>query len=253
MQLDGPLSLKKQRILLAIRTSEETDTDGRPKADFSQLREWTDISRGSMQYQFDSLEEDGLIEVSYRDLDEMDTEREPPKLAILPEEVVDAIDTAGLTRDAFFESVAETADPRTFSSIFDRMDAVEELVEAYREDSISYYKKASRAGTDARERAAKLEERLNEIAEAIDSMKTHIRSLNGFVEAHGDRLDALDADCGSLGNHVNKSFETVRGRFDSLTHRTEEHEARLTRVEAYLAENGGKLRTPQFDCEERVC
>jgi hypothetical protein len=259
MATDGPLSLKKQRILLAIRTGDETDSRGRPQADFSQLREWTGISRGSMQYQFGTLEEDGFIEVTRRDPNEMDTEREPPKLAILPDEVVDAIDTGGLTRDAFFESVAETADPRTFSDIFERMDAVEELVDSYRRDSITHYKKASAAGTDARKRAVDVAERMDGVMETLNTVKRATQSLKDSMNNYTERLDKVEAsvsqaatDVESLTAYVQNLVENMNVRFRNVAASVDDCDARLTRVEEYLEENGGKMRAPGFEREEPI-
>lgn len=258
------LSLDDQRLLLAIRSSKEKNEDGYQQADFSQLRQWLDWSRNRMDSRFDSLDERGLISISYRSPDEMETNRTPPRIARLTGEAVGLIQTGAL-KDAMFERVSETADPQTYDEIFERLEAVESLVESYRTESVTYYEKWSSILTELRERAGNHDEDLDGVESKISRLTSQVSTV--YATLYED--DSVSRDYTGLNSAVDELISDVYSLHQAIARqesqvvelkeaiqdekRTDQSiRERLERLEGYLQANGHRLRSEKFEVDEET-
>jgi hypothetical protein len=59
-------------------------------------------------------------------------------------------------------------------------------------------------------------------------------------------------DANNYSENLQSLVEKMNARFRNVAASVEDHNARLARVEEYLAENGGEVRAPEFEREEPV-
>jgi len=257
------LSLDDQRVLLAIRSSQEKDKDGRQRADFSQLREWLGWKYDRLDYRLGRLEELDFISISYRSPEEVENNRTPPRVATLTDAALELIHNQGL-KDAMFEKIPETADPRTYEEIFDRLNLIEGLLDEYRQESMTYYEKWSSVLTELRTTVAQREETIASFAEDLGECRQRISTLFAtlYTEDEGSRdysgvnvaLDHLQEQTARLrtvqathGEHLDQTSQRVH------TMQTELHEleSRVVAIEEYLRNNGHRWQPQRFESDER--
>jgi hypothetical protein len=256
---DDELGLDEQRFLLAIRSSQEEDEHGLQQADFTQLRDWLGWSSNKLDYRFEQLEERGLITVSYRSEEEIDTNRHPPRLATLTETAIQLSNDGGL-KDAMFEQVRETADPRTYDEIFDRLDAVETLVEEYQRESIDHYKKWSQVLTELRENASADASAISDLRSRVEDCSRQISLLLGtvYTDEGGTRdytgvnetLDQIIKRLNQIGDIESSHQERVHrveGRIESRKSEAAVLDTRVTTIEEYLQSEGHRMRPARFE------
>jgi DNA-binding MarR family transcriptional regulator len=257
------LALDDQRVLLAIRSSQEKDELGYQRADFSQLREWLDWKYDRLDYRIDKLEQRGLISISHRSPEEVETNRDPPRLATLTESARELIKNRGL-KDAMFEKIPETADPRTYDELFKRLDVIESLLEEHKQESITYYEKWSSVLTKLRTAVTQHEDSMasfgKELRECRQRISTVLATL--YTEDEGSRdysgvnlaLDHLQEQMAHLrtvqATHDDNLNQTAqRAQTTEIGLRELEH--RVTAIEEYLRENGHRWQPQRFETDEK--
>ena len=257
------LSLDDQRVLLAIRSSQEQDSEGYQRADFSQLRGWLDWDSDRLDYRLGRLEECGLISISYRSPDEVETNRTPPRIATLTDVALEHIHNQGL-QDAMFERIPETADPRTYEGMFDRLDVIESLVDEYKKESMTYYKKWSSVLTKLRTTVAQREETIASFAKDLNECHQRISTLFAtlYTEDEGSRdysgvnvtLDHLQEQTTRLrtvqathSEHLDQTTQqahTIETELQGLA-------SRVAAIEEYLRDNGHRWQPQRFESDGR--
>ena len=252
------LSLDDQRVLLAIRSSQEIDEEGHQRADFSQLREWLGWKYDRLDYRLGRLEDLDFISITYRSSEEIETNRTPPRVATLTEVAIELIQNQGL-KDAMFEKIPETADPRTYEEIFDRLDLIEGLLDEYRQESMTYYKKWSSVLTELRTTVSQRESKIDSLAKELQENHQRISMLLGtlYTEENGSRdysgvneaLDLLEQRSHQLRNAqstLGTRIDETEQETDSVRIELRELERRVQEIENYLRSNGHRWQPQRF-------
>jgi DNA-binding MarR family transcriptional regulator/uncharacterized coiled-coil protein SlyX len=252
------LSLDDQRVLLAIRSSQEKDEEGHQRADFSQLREWLGWKYDRLDYRLGRLEELGFISISHRSSDEIETNRTPPRVATLTEVAIELIHNQGL-KDAMFEKIPETADPRTYEEIFDRLNLIEGFLDKYRQESLTYYEKWSSVLTELRTTVNQRESEMNSLMDDLQEHRQRISMLLGtlYTEDNGSRdysgvneaLDVLEEQIPhlrSVQSTLGKRIDKTEQETDSVQTELRDLERRVQEIEEYLRSNGHRWQPQRF-------
>lgn len=256
------LALDDQRVLLAIRSSQEKNEQGHQRADFSQLREWLDWKYDRLDYRIDKLEECGLINISHRSPEEVQTNRDPPRVATLTESAWELIKNQGL-KDAMFEKIPETADPRTYDELFERLDVIESLLDEYKQESMTYYEKWSSVLTKLRTTVTHREEEMASFAEDLWECRQRISTVFAtlYTEDEGSRdysgvnvaLDHLQEQMAHLrtvqATHSKHQDQTSQ-RIHTIESEYHELEGRVAAIEEYLCENGHRWQPQRFGFDD---
>jgi hypothetical protein len=97
-------------------------------------------------------------------------------VATLTEVAIELIHNQGL-KDAMFEKIPETADPRTYEEIFDQLDLIEGFLDEYRQESITYYERWSSVLTELRTTVSQRESKIDSLAQELQESHQRISML----------------------------------------------------------------------------
>lgn len=179
-------------------------------------------------------------------------------MATLTEVAIELSHNQGL-KNVMFEKIPETADPRTYEGIFDRLDLIEGLLDKYRQESITYYEKWGSVLTELRTTVSQRESKIDSLAQELQESHQRISMLLGtlYTEESGSRdysgineaLDPLEQQIHQLRNAqstLGTRIDETEQETDSVQIELRELERRGQEIEEYPRSNGHRWQPQRF-------